>query len=188
MNYGTTVISNWFVATQRPFKVICLWENSHVEKFRAYFRAIRSSNCSKDYLSGQKCFFFYCTSYFKYVSLIPIWLWIYMYFWLLRNSCHTFTWNVLGSKNRFIFRLSCILCLFSQNCLGLIYTVYIENLSQSIENIIAKLLLIKSPPPGSSVVRFSIGAADKQALQTPQSDLLPVTRSSVTVLLRQLGM
>uniref|UniRef100_H2XNB0 Myotubularin-related protein 13 n=1 Tax=Ciona intestinalis TaxID=7719 RepID=H2XNB0_CIOIN len=74
-----------------------------------------------------------------------------------------------------------------KNCLGLIYTVYIEELTISMENIIAKLLVVKVPPPGSSMLRFSIGAADKQALQTPQSDHLPVTRASVAMLLRQLG-
>jgi len=74
-----------------------------------------------------------------------------------------------------------------QNCLGLIYTVYIEGLSVSLENIIAKLLLVKVPPPGSSALRFSIGAADKQSLQVPKSYSLPITRSSVTMLLRQLG-
>ena len=65
--------------------------------------------------------------------------------------------------------------------------VYIENFTLSIENIIAKLLLIKVPPPGSTQIRFSIGASDKQALQIPQSNQLPITRSCVTVLLQQLG-
>ncbi|CAK8676970.1 unnamed protein product [Clavelina lepadiformis] len=74
-----------------------------------------------------------------------------------------------------------------KNCLSLIYTVYIEGLSMSIENIVAKMLLVKVPPSGSSMLRFSIGAADKQALQMPQSKHLPITRSSVTMLLRQLG-
>nr|CAB3265877.1 myotubularin-related protein 13-like [Phallusia mammillata] len=74
-----------------------------------------------------------------------------------------------------------------KNCLGLVYTVYIEGLTMSLENIIAKLLLVKVPPPGSSVLRFSIGAADKQALQVPQTTALPLTRSSVAMLLRQLG-
>jgi len=74
-----------------------------------------------------------------------------------------------------------------KNCLGLIYTIYIEQLSVSLELVIAKLLLIKVPPPGSALLRFNIGAADKQALQTPESNFLPVTSSSVTMLLRQLG-
>uniref|UniRef100_H2Y621 Myotubularin-related protein 13 n=1 Tax=Ciona savignyi TaxID=51511 RepID=H2Y621_CIOSA len=74
-----------------------------------------------------------------------------------------------------------------KNCLGLIYTVYIEGLTISMETIIAKLLIVKVPPPGSAMLRFSIGAADKQAIQTPQSDHLPVTRASVAMLLRQLG-
>uniref|UniRef100_H2Y625 UDENN domain-containing protein n=1 Tax=Ciona savignyi TaxID=51511 RepID=H2Y625_CIOSA len=58
-----------------------------------------------------------------------------------------------------------------KNCLGLIYTVYIEGLTISMETIIAKLLIVKVPPPGSAMLRFSIGAADKQAIQTPQSIL-----------------
>lgn len=84
---------------------------------------------------------------------------------------------------RFLFSYNAL-----QNCLGLIYTVYIEGLTMSLENIVAKLLLVKVPPPGSSMLRFTIGAADKQALQVPQNVSLPLTRSSVTMLLRQLGM
>ena len=75
-----------------------------------------------------------------------------------------------------------------QNCLGLIYTVYAEKLSCSIEHVVGKLLAVQVPPPGSAMLRFSIGAADKQAIQTPLSDFLPVTTSSVAMLLRQLGM
>lgn len=62
-----------------------------------------------------------------------------------------------------------------------------EELSCSIEHVVAKLLAVQVPPPGSSMLRFSIGAADKQAIQTPLSDFLPVTTSSVAMLLRQLG-
>ena len=79
-------------------------------------------------------------------------------------------------------------CLMNQqNCLGLIYTNYIEQVSVSLELVVAKLLLVRVPPPGSSLLRFSIGAGDKQAIQSPESDFLPVTSSSVSMLLRQLG-
>ena len=66
--------------------------------------------------------------------------------------------------------------------------MYIDNISISIETVIAKLLLVKAPPPGSNQLRFQITAKDKQVLQTPKSSQLPVTRSSVSMLLSQLGL
>nr|XP_039258097.1 myotubularin-related protein 5-like isoform X1 [Styela clava] len=74
-----------------------------------------------------------------------------------------------------------------KNCLGLIYTIYIEGLSVSLETVVANLLAVHVPPRGSSIFRFSIGAADKQAIQSPQYEELPITRSSVSTLLHQLG-
>ena len=57
----------------------------------------------------------------------------------------------------------------------------------SLELVIAKLLLVRAPSSGSLVKEFSIGALDKQAIFTPRCQHLPVTSSSVTMLLRQLG-
>lgn len=75
-----------------------------------------------------------------------------------------------------------------QNCLGTIYTVYIESLPYSLETLIGNILgCIQVPPPGGPQVRFSIGAGDKQALQPPLSPSLPITGTCVKLLFQQLG-
>ena len=75
-----------------------------------------------------------------------------------------------------------------KNCLGTIYTVYIENLPYALETLIGNILgCIQVPPAGGPQVRFSIGAGDKQSLQPPQSSSLPVTGTSVYFLFKQLG-
>lgn len=53
--------------------------------------------------------------------------------------------------------------------------------------VIANLLMVTVPPRGAPVMRFTIGAADRQALETPECEELPVTKSSVATLLRHLG-
>lgn len=76
-----------------------------------------------------------------------------------------------------------------QNCLGVIYTVYIENIPIALETLVGNILgCIQVPPPGGPQVRFSIGAGDRQALQPPSSLSLPVTHSSVHLLFQELGM
>ncbi|CAE1243244.1 SBF1_2 [Acanthosepion pharaonis] len=75
-----------------------------------------------------------------------------------------------------------------QNCLGIIYTVFIENLQFSLESIIGNILgCVHIPPPGGPQVRFSIGAGDRQALQPPLSSTIPVTNCSVALIFTQLG-
>ncbi|BFF89004.1 myotubularin-related protein 13 [Drosophila madeirensis] len=75
-----------------------------------------------------------------------------------------------------------------KNCLGTMYTVYIENLSYAMETLIGNILgCIQVPPAGGPQVRFSIGAGDKQSLQPPQSSSLPTTGSGVHFLFKQLG-
>ncbi|XP_034117155.1 myotubularin-related protein 13 [Drosophila nasuta] len=75
-----------------------------------------------------------------------------------------------------------------KNCLGTIYTVYIENLPYAMENLIGNILgCIQVPPAGGPQVRFSIGAGDKQSLQPPQSSSLPITGNGVNFLFKQLG-
>lgn len=77
---------------------------------------------------------------------------------------------------------------FFQNCLGIIYTVFIESVSVPLENIVSNILgCIQVPPPGGPQVRFSIGAGDRQALQPPLSPSLPVTHTTVHLLFQQLG-
>ncbi|XP_054263415.1 myotubularin-related protein 13 [Macrosteles quadrilineatus] len=75
-----------------------------------------------------------------------------------------------------------------RNCLGIIYTVYVESVPVPLENIVSNILgCIQVPPPGGPQVRFSIGAGDRQALQPPLTPTLPVTHTSVNLLFHQLG-
>lgn len=76
-----------------------------------------------------------------------------------------------------------------QNCLGIIYTVWVENLGVPLETLVGNLVgCVLVPPPGGPQVRFSIGAGDRQALQPPAAPPMPVTHTSVHMLLRLLGM
>uniref|UniRef100_A0A8C8SVI7 SET binding factor 2 n=1 Tax=Pelusios castaneus TaxID=367368 RepID=A0A8C8SVI7_9SAUR len=72
-------------------------------------------------------------------------------------------------------------------CLGLIYTVHVESLSVSLESLIANLCSCLVPAAGGSQKLFSLGAGDRQLIQTPLYDSLPVTNGSVALLFQQLG-
>ncbi|XP_040183909.1 myotubularin-related protein 13 isoform X2 [Rana temporaria] len=72
-------------------------------------------------------------------------------------------------------------------CLGLIYTVYVDNLNVSLENLVANLLTCIIPSAGGSQKLFSLGAGDRQLIQTPLYESLPVTGTSVALLFQQLG-
>ncbi|XP_074853518.1 myotubularin-related protein 13 isoform X3 [Carettochelys insculpta] len=72
-------------------------------------------------------------------------------------------------------------------CLGLIYTVHIDSLSVSLESLIANLCSCLVPAAGGSQKLFSLGAGDRQLIQTPLHDSLPVTNTSVALLFQQLG-
>ncbi|XP_075423198.1 myotubularin-related protein 13 isoform X1 [Ascaphus truei] len=72
-------------------------------------------------------------------------------------------------------------------CLGLIYTVYVDSLNVSLENLIANLLTCIVPASGGSQKLFSLGAGDRQLIQTPLHESLPVTGTSVAILFQQLG-
>ncbi|XP_045520262.1 myotubularin-related protein 13 isoform X1 [Pieris brassicae] len=75
-----------------------------------------------------------------------------------------------------------------RNCLGIIYTVWVENLGVPLETLVGNLVgCVLVPPPGGPQVRFSIGAGDRQALQPPAAPPMPVTHTSVHMLLRLLG-
>uniref|UniRef100_A0A8D0TVL6 SET binding factor 2 n=1 Tax=Sus scrofa TaxID=9823 RepID=A0A8D0TVL6_PIG len=79
-------------------------------------------------------------------------------------------------------------CIFSmQACLGLIYTVYVDSLNVSLESLIANLCACLVPAAGGSQKLFSLGAGDRQLIQTPLHDSLPVTGTSVALLFQQLG-
>ncbi|CAK1542498.1 unnamed protein product [Leptosia nina] len=75
-----------------------------------------------------------------------------------------------------------------RNCLGIIYTVWVENLGVPLETLVGNLVgCVLVPPAGGPQVRFSIGAGDRQALQPPAAPPMPVTHTSVHMLLRLLG-
>ncbi|CAG9571881.1 unnamed protein product [Danaus chrysippus] len=75
-----------------------------------------------------------------------------------------------------------------RNCLGIIYTVWVENLGVPLETLVGNLLgCVSVPPAGGPQVRFSIGAGDRQALQPPAAPPMPVTHTAVHMLLRLLG-
>uniref|UniRef100_A0A6I8PMM2 SET binding factor 1 n=1 Tax=Ornithorhynchus anatinus TaxID=9258 RepID=A0A6I8PMM2_ORNAN len=71
--------------------------------------------------------------------------------------------------------------------LGLIYTVHVEGLSTSLENLVGNLLTCFVPIAGGAQRTISLGVGDRQVIQTPLSDSLPVSCYSVALLFRQLG-
>uniref|UniRef100_A0A8D0ALG5 SET binding factor 2 n=1 Tax=Sander lucioperca TaxID=283035 RepID=A0A8D0ALG5_SANLU len=74
-----------------------------------------------------------------------------------------------------------------RGCLGLIYTVHIDSLSFPLEGLVASLFTFQVPVAGGSQKLFSLGAGDRQLIQTPLNDTLPVTCKSVALLFQQLG-
>uniref|UniRef100_A0A8C1KWP9 SET binding factor 2 n=1 Tax=Cyprinus carpio TaxID=7962 RepID=A0A8C1KWP9_CYPCA len=99
-----------------------------------------------------------------------------------------------------------------RGCLGLIYTVYIDSLSFPLEGLVANLFTCLVPLGGGSQIcitppkcsrkerrhnfysrcccrchLFSLGAGDRQLIQTPLNDTLPVSGKSVALLFQQLG-
>uniref|UniRef100_A0A8C2DWK0 SET binding factor 2 n=1 Tax=Cyprinus carpio TaxID=7962 RepID=A0A8C2DWK0_CYPCA len=102
-----------------------------------------------------------------------------------------------------------------RGCLGLIYTVYIDSLSFPLEGLVANLFTCLVPLGGGSQQKlliilkdliygccdrrwipiggheseslFSLGAGDRQLIQTPLNDTLPVSGKSVALLFQQLG-
>ncbi|XP_074553839.1 myotubularin-related protein 5 isoform X6 [Halichoeres trimaculatus] len=74
-----------------------------------------------------------------------------------------------------------------RNCLGLIYTVHVDGLSAPLETVIGNLLTCVIPIAGGSQRTITLGAGDRQVIQTPIDDSLPVSGSSVAQLFRQLG-
>uniref|UniRef100_A0A8D0AHQ0 SET binding factor 2 n=1 Tax=Sander lucioperca TaxID=283035 RepID=A0A8D0AHQ0_SANLU len=87
-----------------------------------------------------------------------------------------------------------------RGCLGLIYTVHIDSLSFPLEGLVASLFTFQVPVAGGSQAShfcsifdgsrtclFSLGAGDRQLIQTPLNDTLPVTCKSVALLFQQLG-
>ncbi|XP_027007649.2 myotubularin-related protein 5 isoform X2 [Tachysurus fulvidraco] len=92
-----------------------------------------------------------------------------------------------------------------RNCLGLIYTVHVEHANVPLETVIGNLLTCVIPIAGGSQINdppvcslsdwllgcfqrtITLGAGDRQVIQTPINDSLPVSGSSVAQLFRQLG-
>ncbi|XP_055367536.1 myotubularin-related protein 5 isoform X2 [Betta splendens] len=100
-----------------------------------------------------------------------------------------------------------------RNCLGLIYAVHVDCLSVPLETVVGNLLTCIIPIAGGSQIdespvcsldmvpqalacdwllaclqrTITLGAGDRQVIQTPINDSLPVSGSSVAQLFRQLG-
>uniref|UniRef100_A0AAR2KMV8 SET binding factor 1 n=1 Tax=Pygocentrus nattereri TaxID=42514 RepID=A0AAR2KMV8_PYGNA len=102
-----------------------------------------------------------------------------------------------------------------RNCLGLIYTVHVDSLNVPLETVIGNLLTCVIPIAGGSQINdppvcslsdwllgcfqpdqedreeglrtITLGAGDRQVIQTPINDSLPVSGCSVAQLFRQLG-
>ncbi|TRY83188.1 hypothetical protein DNTS_000685, partial [Danionella cerebrum] len=74
-----------------------------------------------------------------------------------------------------------------RGCLGLIYTVYIDSLTFPLEGLVANLFTCSVPLAGGSQKLFSLGAGDRQLIQTPLNNSLPVSCKSVALLFQQLG-
>ncbi|XP_031415031.2 myotubularin-related protein 5, partial [Clupea harengus] len=74
-----------------------------------------------------------------------------------------------------------------RNCLGLIYTVHVDGLNVPMETVIGNLLTCTIPIAGGSQRTITLGAGDRQVIQTPINDSLPVSGCSVSQLFRQLG-
>uniref|UniRef100_A0A8C6L9W3 SET binding factor 2 n=1 Tax=Nothobranchius furzeri TaxID=105023 RepID=A0A8C6L9W3_NOTFU len=74
-----------------------------------------------------------------------------------------------------------------RGCLGLIYTVHIDSLSFPLDGLVANLFTFLVPVAGGSQKLFSLGAGDRQLIQTPLNDTLPITNKSVALLFQQLG-
>uniref|UniRef100_A0A8C7UE27 SET binding factor 2 n=1 Tax=Oncorhynchus mykiss TaxID=8022 RepID=A0A8C7UE27_ONCMY len=104
-----------------------------------------------------------------------------------------------------------------RGCLGLIYTVYVDSLPFPLEGLVSNLFTCMVPVAGGSQVNshaaamsigfnntcfirflgdrqknshtklFSLGVGDRQLIQTPLNDNLPVTCKSVALLFQQLG-
>uniref|UniRef100_A0A673K7M7 Myotubularin-related protein 5-like n=1 Tax=Sinocyclocheilus rhinocerous TaxID=307959 RepID=A0A673K7M7_9TELE len=80
-----------------------------------------------------------------------------------------------------------------RNCLSLIYTVHVDGLTVPMETVIGNLLTCIIPIAGGSQVKISqsrtitLGAGDRQVIQMPINDSLPVSGCSVAQLFRQLG-
>ncbi|KAF6121584.1 SET binding factor 1 [Phyllostomus discolor] len=74
-----------------------------------------------------------------------------------------------------------------RNSLGLIYTIHVEGLNVGLESVVGNLLTCVIPLAGGSQRTISLGAGDRQVIQTPLTESLPVSRCSVALLFRQLG-
>ncbi|XP_016412023.1 myotubularin-related protein 5 isoform X3 [Sinocyclocheilus rhinocerous] len=92
-----------------------------------------------------------------------------------------------------------------RNCLSLIYTVHVDGLTVPMETVIGNLLTCIIPLAGGSQINdpplcsltdwllgcfqrtITLGAGDRQVIQTPINDSLPVSGCSVAQLFRQLG-
>uniref|UniRef100_A0A8C5QBF1 SET binding factor 1 n=1 Tax=Leptobrachium leishanense TaxID=445787 RepID=A0A8C5QBF1_9ANUR len=74
-----------------------------------------------------------------------------------------------------------------RDSLGLLYTIHTDGLGVQLENVVGNLLTCIVPITGGSQRTISLGAGDRQVIQTPICDTLPISNCSVALLFRQLG-
>ena len=83
-----------------------------------------------------------------------------------------------------------------RNCLGLMYTVYVERMAMRngepirLETLVGNMLgdlRLPEPSAAPAPITFSLGANDKQVVQPPLYPDLPITGSRVALLFQQLG-
>ena len=107
------------------------------------------------------------------------------YFVLIDNA--SFVLNSWINFMLFIYFKSKLFVHF-QNCLGIIYTAYVDKLPVELETLVGNIIgCVQAPPIGGPQVRFSIGAGDRQALQPALCNTLPVTKVAVALLFQQIG-
>lgn len=87
-----------------------------------------------------------------------------------------------------MLKLFCVFFVFFQQCLGVIFAVYADQLPFRLEVLIGNLLgFVQVPPAGGPQTRFSIGAGDSQAIQPPLSSSLPISRDTLASFCREMG-
>ncbi|XP_043944593.1 myotubularin-related protein 5 [Protopterus annectens] len=74
-----------------------------------------------------------------------------------------------------------------RNTLGLIYTIYVDGMNVSLETVVGNLLTCFIPIAGGAQRTVTFGAGDRQVIQTPITDSIPVSGCSVSLLFKQLG-
>lgn len=103
------------------------------------------------------------------------------------NTTNIQTLNHATQATRTLYAPKCLVLIsrydykeIFKNCLSILYSVHADNLRYSLENIVGNLLAcVEVPPYGGNSLRFSLSAGDSQTLQTPLTESIPVTNTTV---------